>query len=192
MEFLNTYGSIASIIGLAIVISTILIRIEAWNRARRNEETLAFKAIEEAIASRAKSATTQGKRIDLFIYHQSLLSRARFRAIIAVVRFGVLFIVGTITLTEMWQMQINDTFYANASAKYLFGIDAAKHEGFYLKYHYLVCVFASIAFLGVLVFRNAQEFRHYRRISAVETGLINELGETVLEDQIEDVDQAKL
>ena len=77
-QFVSFWGGIASLVALALTLAGGFFAFLRWGHKRREAEFAKLAELRNTIADRARSATTQGKRVDLFVYYQSLLSNRRF------------------------------------------------------------------------------------------------------------------
>ncbi|MCG9732384.1 hypothetical protein L1D44_21720, partial [Shewanella sp. Isolate13] len=74
VQVISLWGGIASILALFGSLAGAFWVIIKKARLRNEEEEKKIELLRSNFSSRAKSATTQGKRMDLFIYHQTLFS----------------------------------------------------------------------------------------------------------------------
>ena len=77
-EVVSYWGGFASIVCLLIVVIGSLYKYVGSVRRRVEEDRAALSYAMEKIESIAQESTSQGKRLDLFIYKESVLSDARY------------------------------------------------------------------------------------------------------------------
>ena len=79
VEQISFWGGVASIVALLITLGGgayfLYSKLKNWNSI----ELAQLESAQKQIQNRTRAATTQGKRMDLFMYHQSLFSSLRFR-----------------------------------------------------------------------------------------------------------------
>ena len=81
-ETVSFWGGVASIIALLVAIFGGFLWLYRRGQAARDREFKNLESIANSIAERTKKATTQGKRVDLYIYYESLFSQLRYSQLI--------------------------------------------------------------------------------------------------------------
>lgn len=77
-EIISFWGGISSIVALLATVMTLLHRAAKSRMNNLDEQRLHLQKEIKEILGLAESATTQGKRVDLYIYKESILADARF------------------------------------------------------------------------------------------------------------------
>jgi len=169
-QLISFWGGVASIFALfASLIGGIIVIIKK-TRLRNENETEKLKQLKDKFSSRAKAATTQGKRMDLFIYHQTLFSSLQTSQLSGdMQRLGYL----------VFSMFI---FFFMASldgnADYL--IDKIPgSNGFVYNYYLTVFIFMTslLFYMNFVLIKLARI--HKKRISVMIDGLMDELQNTI-------------
>ena len=88
--FVSFWGSIASIVGLSVTAAAV-----AWSKIRKRIRR-GIGRLENAqrkIVDKTTAAKTQGRRMDLFIYQQSIFSSLRFELIMCEICYWALYVL---------------------------------------------------------------------------------------------------
>src|ERR1022692_4553988 len=97
-DAVSFWGGVASLLAIAIALVSGLIAIYRMLSRSTQAEFERLEKAKKELAVRTKGATTQGKRMDLFIYQQSIFSSLRFRIITLEISVATLNIVGMLIL----------------------------------------------------------------------------------------------
>ncbi|WP_345323337.1 hypothetical protein [Novipirellula rosea] len=166
LDNVSFWGGIASILAVfatAVSFGLRLIRSASEKRAELNSELLQTT---ESIAERVRKATTQGKRQDLFIYYQSMLSQRRFSQTVMEINSAVYHIGCLILLIPLILYDARAEYYVDA----IFGPTAYVRS--WLPVWILVFAFAIL----LINYRLRTRVRARRKIlQAMERGLVGEL-----------------
>lgn len=139
-QFLSFWGSVASIIALLVSVAGALIVYIKNAKKRYNSELEVLNNIQESFNQRASTATTQGKRLDLFIYYESRLSMMRFNELVEEIQLGVIHLISFLGWLFLASLDANSDYYLDRA----FG-----STGYF--YDYFGLVFSLLTFLFVYI-----------------------------------------
>lgn len=165
---LNAIGSVASILALAITFGGCSLAFIRWGHKRRMEEYAKLAELKETISARARAATTQGKRSDLFIYYDTLLSNQRHTLIVREINAAVIQILFLLVMV----------LYVLAESSSITGQQSSITAS--SDFNILMVIASGISFCFILFIR-FQLTKEHRRLRHAARGLTD-----VLEDYITD------
>ena len=165
-QFVSFWGGVASLIALAMSLLAAFFGLYRWGRKRRDAEIQELFLLKESIATRARAATTQGRRSDLFFYYQSLLSHRRFSHVVREVQVATLHIVSVVLLVPLLLNDQNADYY----------IDKITPPSAWIKsfFPYLTVIYILVTISGNWLLRY-QLTMERRRLRAASSGLTDEL-----------------
>jgi hypothetical protein len=165
-DFLSFWGSLASIVALAITVLGGFVAFLRWDEKRRKKELAEFARLKELIAARARSATTQGKRLDLFVYYQSLLSNQRFAHIVREIRVASVHLIAALCWVFLSLRQTDALYY--------FDELWPTPQPYKTTLHYAVLI-ELVIFTGLNIRLRMRTAKEYRQLRESANGLVEEL-----------------
>lgn len=169
-QMISFWGGIASIIALfGSIVGGFLLFLKKLKRKHKLESEKLWK-IRDKFSDRAKSATTQGKRMDLFIYHQTLLSSMQSSRLSDELGRLAYFVFSISAIFFMASLDDN--------ANYLIDRISGKNPFFYD--NYLIFFFFTLAMIVISNLQLLRESnRHKKVMSAMTDGLLEQLREVI-------------
>ncbi|MGL1931377.1 MAG: hypothetical protein OCC45_06405 [Desulfotalea sp.] len=110
-ELVSFWGGLASILALFFTFIGGVIVLLKNSKAKYNSELKRLDLLKSRIANRAKSATTQGKRIDLFIYYQSEFKNRHFSQLVEEIQACTMHICSLIIFLLYYSLDANASYY---------------------------------------------------------------------------------
>jgi hypothetical protein len=137
-----------------------------WGSKEREKEFATLAQLKETIATRARSATTQGKRTDLFVYYQSLLSNRRFGHIVREIQAATMHLMSSLSLI-VWELKQPDATYYT---------DKLWQPPHLVRdyYHYIISILLLVI-LGFNVRLRVKLAKEYKQLRESANGLTDEL-----------------
>jgi hypothetical protein len=169
-EVVSFWGGVASLVAIAITLISGLIALYRMLSRSTQAELERLEKAQKELGERTKAATTQGKRLDLFIYQESIFSHLRFRLIILEISFATVAIVGVMFLVFVFTLDRNADYAIDHLVPFLSN----------WRDHYLIIYSVSV---GLVLFGMVDTSRRLRRerkrLNALSTTFISELGKIV-------------
>jgi hypothetical protein len=137
-----------------------------WGAKAREKEFASLAQLKETIAARARAATTQGKRMDLFVYYQSRLSNNRFAHIIRQIQGATLHLISFLCLV-VWELKQSDAIYYTEK---LWPLPQFLRD----YYHYIVPI-ELLVLLGLNVGIRLKLAKESKQLTESANGLTDEL-----------------
>ncbi len=169
-EAISFWGGIASIVALCITAVTGFVVLYRKGKAQRERELDELADLHKTMADRTKQATTQGKRQDLFAYHQSLFTRQRFNHVIWEIQISAYHIGSLMIFIVLYSLDANADYLADRA----FGRFQAFRD------HFGVSIFLFGLLLlvpNLLLRRRVNSSR--RRLNVASLGLTDELAKFI-------------
>lgn len=172
-QFISFWGGIASIVALIItIVGGFWVMLKKFKERYKKELEL-LNDFRLAIAERAKAATTQGKRMDLYIYHQSILSAQRYSELIEEVRLSTIHIASFIFILFFASLDANANYY----------LDIAFGKGDLLYNNFgLIHILLNILLFYINISLRIQSNKNKRILNTLSNSLIDEL-DILINDQ---------
>ena len=168
IQTISFWGGIASIVALLMTLGggvfALYSRLNKWNQAELDK----LQQAQNEIANRTKSATTQGRRMDLFIYQQSMFSSLRFRLTLLEIAVSTSHVIGLILLFWIATLDLNADY----------ALDHIAPSGSSWRNHYPLLAagtFVFVIFLNVDSRRRLRNQRH--KVTALSNTFVDELEE---------------
>ena len=166
LDTISYWGSIASIVALGITVIGLFVAFLRWDEKRRKKELAEFARLKELIAARARSATTQGKRLDLFVYYQSLLSNQRFAHIVREIHVAFVHLIAALCWFFLSLRQTDALYYLDE----LWPIP----QPYKTTLHYAVLI-ELVILTGLTIRLHMRTAKEYRQLRESANGLVEEL-----------------
>ena len=166
MQTVSFWGGIASIAALALTlvggVIALYSRLNKWNQ----KEFEKLQQAQNEIANRTKSATTQGRRMDLFIYQQSMFSSLRFRLTLLEIAVSTSHVIGIVLLIWIATLDLNADY----------ALDHIAPSGSSWRNHYPLLFASTLVFIIFVNVDSRRRLRAQRRkVTALSSTFIDEL-----------------
>ena len=159
-------------LALLITFGGFLFAFYRWGKKRRDLEFSELENLKNRTTERVKAATTQGRRMDLFVYYQSLLSSRRFAHLVREIHVCVLHIITFLFLVVYLQRQEDHLYIADR----FFPPEIVNT----IAENYHISQALSLIFLFVMnVLVRIKLAKELRRLNSYSSGFISELDDTI-------------